>query len=340
MPWINMGGSTHAQVDLEEFQYGTPAQTRQRPRQVRALIQLRQSTGRSRSGATPMALCGSDRQADASIPNTEAGHLIGLELGGVDCPANLAPMFGNINRGVFRNLERGLREKAASSSKPAMHIEIVYGTGVGIDPRVPAGFRVRFFSGIDDLNTVGASPLVPPEAIPNQALAPARLDLTAFADIERRAKLIEIRDKVARTGWKIEDMDGPAAEWAKRGYMPPPSHRPYAFLDLLVYADEFKVCAHMLLPRWDAISIGPVREFAEGQRVNIAVANRYTQAGDKKGECWSDAAADPVTTALTELGTDDGIHVDHIHPMASGGPNIYSNAQVTSAKFNRSKGRS
>jgi len=342
MAWRNMTGSTTAHVFTETFTFGTPAQARTRPLWVRASIRPDASNAGRMTGTAPLALL-SGVSADARIPNTEGGHLVGLSIGGPDCSDNLVPMFGLTNRDTYRTVERDINTRAKFGGSPAVLIKIDYppvGTGVDQDPRLPTGFTVWYVANVPDLAQLAENPSgAPIHRVANSGGNPVRFDVQG-ADIERRRFLVELRTRTLDEKWSIELLGGAAVAWNARGYLPPVGKRPYGFVDRLVYSPDYASYAALMLPRWDACDIAPGREFAEGQRLNLVYASCYTQSSEKKGECWSDDATDPVQSVLTPMGTDDGIEIDHIHPKASMGPNIYSNAQVISSRHNRSKGRS
>lgn len=337
MTWINIAADGSAQALLEDFQFGVPAQQRRRPTWLRARVRPVANTTRFRSGVTPVALQGI--LADARPFNLEYGHLLGLSLGGLDVPQNLVPMYGSVNRGTYRDLERELQNHLTGCPNPSVLIGISYpttGFGVDDDPRVPSGFKVWFYSNMPDITQ--AVPMGPHwRAVANGRAGSVRMPIQG-GDIARREFHMELRAKTLREKWTIEMMGGAAVAWSH--WLPPADQRPYGYLDRLIYSPEFASYAQLMMPRWDACEIGPGKEFAEAQRVNVVYANCYTQNDERKGECWSDDRNDPVKTVLTELGSDNGIQIDHIFPKASMGPNIYSNAQVLSAAHNRSKGRS
>lgn len=341
MTWRNISNDGSAQIFLEDFQFGNPPRTRKRPTWARARIKSVYNTKRFRSSVLPLSM----REGflgDHRPFNVEYGHLIGLSIGGHDVSENLVPMYGNVNRGDYRAVEREIELRVASAPSPVVLLKIAYpatGTGVDEDARVPSGFTFWLFDNMSDVTSaIPMGPIL--RNVENRRSNTVRLTIEGLADISRREFHMQLKDRTIRDGWKIEDLNGPAFDWAQRGWLPPVGSRPNGYLDRLVYDTEFASYAELLLPRWDRIDIGPGLKFAKAQRVNLIVANCYTQPGDKKGECWSDDPNDPIRSALTEKGTDNGIQVDHIFPMASGGPNIYSNAQILSSSSNRSKGRS
>ncbi len=100
------------------------------------------------------------------------GHLMALELGGVDDKWNVVPQFehwqGKPN-GAWRQMEIGLRKQLATTIGAAMLVEVTYGRGgaqeahavalaafeanrlrAWTDPRIPDYFRVRVWTGGHD----------------------------------------------------------------------------------------------------------------------------------------------------------------------------------------------
>ncbi len=168
--------------------------------------------------------------------------------------------------------------------------------------------------------------------------SPARIVITGD-DIPLRHFLIAAKNDFATTGWMAEKAFADFANFR----LPPVGERPNAWLDWLIYEPANVKLAQTLLSKvsQSTFTIGPGHPFYDPQRQLLVLANMLTQPMEaNKGECWSDASDDPIKSALTPLGTDNGIHIDHIVPEASTGPNIYSNAAVVSALYNKQKGRS
>ncbi|MCO6454045.1 MAG: DNA/RNA non-specific endonuclease [Pirellulaceae bacterium] len=227
MSWQNLTFNGWLQVETEDFLWGwgASAQQRRRPVRVHGFIQPRSgSTARLRSGQTALALKGAGVN-DGSVPNTEGGHVFGLDLGGVDTDANLVPMYGGVNRGAFREIERRLREFALFPGRGtcAAHIEIGYANAfaVGADPRVPEVFEVKCFEQVADLAAVTRTATAAwTELVANLEYPPARWDLSQFADVTRRATLLEIRQHVASNNWLIESLGDPFDDWGKASMGP------------------------------------------------------------------------------------------------------------------------
>lgn len=335
MTWQPITNQFHA--DLEPF-YSHDAM-RWRPKAVRAWVGGPYSD-RKRTVSTSVATVGlASGVEDGKIADTEAGHLIALELGGADHAANLVPMYGEVNRGTYRAHESALGLRIKSATKPAMLVTVDYPPLRIVDAgdyRVPASVSIYFFTGVDDLATLTPQPTNLVATVTNTRIAPARMVISG-SDIALRRELMEIKRTFPTLGWTVEKVHGDISKG-----LPPVKDRPNAWLDFLVYSHEHVKIARALLTKvpHEVFTIGGYQGFRDSQRALVNVANRMTQPDERIGECWTDAPGeDPIKRALTALGTDDGIHVDHIVPEASGGWNVYSNAAVVSSLFNKQKGR-
>lgn len=277
MGWINLVPDGSTQVFLDDFMVGVPAAQRQRPTWARSRIKLVPNTGRFRSGTTPIALQGNVIGQDARPFNTEYGHLVGLSIGGLDVRENLVPMYGNINRGSYRDIERELELAAAGNPNAVMLVGLQYpatGTGVDDDARVPVGFSFWLFPNFTGPLS-GALPMGPAwRQIANVRAGGVRFPIEG-GDIERRRFHLELRARTIREGWGIEQLGGDAVAWSRKGWLPPVAARPYGYLDRIAYSPEFASYAQLMLPRWDACDIAPGKEFVEAQRVNIVYALLY-----------------------------------------------------------------
>lgn len=341
MAWTKITQNFHVDKELTYMH----DRMRECPRMVRSYVSGPHN-GRSRTVTTSLVSLGIvDGWVDGKIPHTEAGHLVALELGGLDGSANLVPMYGGVNRGTYLVLEDDIAKRIVQAhlnkagAKPAMLVVVHYPALRIVDPldsRIPTAMDVYFHPDVADLPQLTPAACTLVRRIENTRLEPVRMDISG-ADIALRAKLMTIKDAFPSKRWRIEDLP----EYQFEKVLPPLDSRPNAWLDWLVLTSHEIATAETLLSKLGGgnLSVGTYRGFAPQQRQLLAIANRMTQPDDKKGECWSDEATDPITSALTTLGTDDGIHVDHIFPMASGGPNLYSNAAITSALFNKQKGR-
>jgi hypothetical protein len=274
---------------------------------------------------------------DSKLPNTEGGHLIALELGGADSEYNLAPMYGNVNRGTYRGIERDLKLWVDGTARPALLVGLNYPDPMYGDIRIPTSMHIYRYANVSDLNTVAPRMDALYRVILNTPEAPVRISILD-EDIHLRDALIRVKNAFNPNAWRVENQLGDISH-----SLPPLNRRPNAWLDFLIYSHDYEKLARQLLSKVSSsqFTIGGGQPFWDPQRDLVALAVALTEPADsKKGECWSQDAADPVKTALTKLGTDDGIHVDHIHPMRANGWNVYSNAAVISSLLNKSKGDS
>lgn len=302
---------------------------RRRPTTVVGRIHITRR-GRTDSNAQPLS-CNAGFQQDERLFNTESGHIFGLQLGGVNTSENVVPMYAHVNRGLFREVERQIVQAYQMGHNYGLEYTLEYGDVN--EPRLPTSIRVvmlRNFT-ITGLGTYTA------DTIPTY-IRTVRQDTPVITRIAIDPEIMNLftqaRTAVAR-GWTLEtscDADD-FQHWEARGSLPPSNQRPYAFLDYIL----FELPYSDVLPMAGVGTIGPGREFSEAQRGLIAMANRYNQPQARLGECWSDAPNDPIKVALLQLGSDTGYEIDHIMPKRPTGSNAFSNAQVTSRRFNGSK---
>lgn len=304
---------------IQQEQFQLAGRFRLRPTKVLGLIHLT-SKKRSAANARPLAYNCQVDQYEGRLFNTEAGHIFGLRLGGVNESENVVPMFAHVNRRDFRELEREVESRYMVASGHGMCISLVYGDAD--EPRMPTEIDVKMLHGmaIRDDGTFDGHVIYS---------ASIRQDMPVVTRVEInphiQAAFEQARAEVAR-GWMLEEVGG-----VNDMGLPPKERRPYAFLDYLVFNPNAAV------PMDGVGNIIRFQKFSKAQRSLVSLANRYSQPGEKLGECWSDEADDPVKTALLDLGSDSGVEIDHIVPMSRGGYNAFSNAQVTSRKFNGSK---
>ncbi|MEM9059771.1 MAG: DNA/RNA non-specific endonuclease [Pseudomonadota bacterium] len=319
------------EVEKQMFRIGD--QARERVQAVRGFIS-HSATARGYNYALSSVLPGG-REYDAKILHTEAGHLIPLELGGADSPCNLVPMYGGVNRGSYRGVEARMGQLIGHGRQSGVLVYCSY-NDLAPDPRIPQGMVVYGFSNVADLSDMTTDKATWQQVVGNAKSAPARIPIEG-ADIKLAHKLGQLKVAFKFQSWKVEDHLGDISH-----QLPPVDNRPNAWIDWMIYSGRFNDTAREALSKVPAsvFTIGAHWEFADAQRQFVVMCNQMTQSGGKKGECWSDDSDDPIQTALTPLGTDDGIQIDHIYPKASGGWNVYSNAAVVSALCNKQKGRS
>jgi len=307
---------------------------RLRPTSVRALAGAVHKA--TRTVSTCLAAISQPDGGDAGrLPHTEGGHLIPLELGGADHSSNLVPMYGVVNRSIYRAAEQDIGKLLSQVRNPAIQVDVSYPPAG--DPRIPDAFRITLYGGVTKPDEIARQKALYTQLVPNTRSVPPRTEISGDL-IALRADLIRYWDAVGKTTWKLEDWDAKLA----KALPPAGTPRPNAWIDHLLYSTAGLALAKRLLAKVadKTFTVGGGWEFAETQRELVILANCLTQPEARKGECWSDAPGDEITTALTRLGTDDGVQIDHIKPKASGGGNYYSNASVCSAHFNKGKGRS
>lgn len=305
---------------------------RLRPLRVVSEIRIKR-TPRRKETNTPLAFFASfvGKKIDLRPLDIEGGHLVGIQLGGIDKPENIAPLYSHVNRGTYAAAEAAIASAYVTGQNQGVVVELTYG---GDDPRIPSAVTLRQVAGLEidfDRFAYRYERQLHVWTLSNAPAAVSRIaiDPEILAFIERAQTTI-------RSGWRLEGVDETAAGWARADRLPPPENRPYACLDwIMLDAPNNRV-----LPMETGIgTISPGKDFSERQRELVQLVNRYRQRDARRGECWSDVADDPIKHALIDLGADSGVEIDHIVPKASNGVNAFSNAQVASASFNRSKGR-
>jgi hypothetical protein len=302
---------------------------RRRPTRVVGRVHI---TGRSRkdSNAQPLS-CNAGFQTDERLFNTESGHIFGLQLGGVNTSENVVPMYAHVNRGLFREVEREIVQAYRQGNNYGLEYTLAYDDAN--EPRLPTRIRVLMSSNLT-ITGLGAYTADTPPRYSKIVRQDVPVITRIAIDPDLMNLVNQARIKVAQ-GWTLEtscDKDD-FVGWAERGALPPLTHRPYAFLDYILFEMPYSD----ILPMTGIGAIGRGRAFSDAQRGLIAMANRYSQPQARLGECWSDVADDPIKVALLQLGADTGYEIDHIMPMRPTGSNAFSNAQLTSRRFNGSK---
>lgn len=322
------------QAETQTFDHG--GEQRRRVTAVRGYIADRKTPRNVRYALS--AVWPGGQQRDANIPNTEAGHLIPLELAGADSVYNLVPMYGAVNRGTYRAAERSLRGILVPGQQAAALVVCTY-SPFEPDQRNPAYIEIYASGNVVDLTTVTPTPQFLVATVMNAKSEPAQWDLSGPADVNLRAALLQAKAAFNPAHFDVADVLGIEGD----ARLPPKNQRPNAWVDWLIYSRQHLQTAQALLsmlPGNEEPTIGGCQDFSDSQKLLLQICNRYTQPDPRKGCCYSDVPSDPIKSALTALGTEDGIHVDHIVPMTPTGWNVYSNAAITSSKYNVAKGRS
>ncbi|MEL7469892.1 MAG: DNA/RNA non-specific endonuclease [Pseudomonadota bacterium] len=292
---------------------------------------------RENSKNTPLALINGFKSGsiDPRPVNIEGGHLMGLKLGGVDNPLNIVPMYSHVNRGTFSGVESSVLSSYATGKSMALKVELEYSS---TDARIPSKIKTTLLSGIPTITLDNWSKLPTGTVVKTWTTDNAPQPATKIAiDPHKRAYLLQAQNTVEKEGFTLEKNGFPVSS-VSDGVLPPLNSRPYALLDAIYILNPknkfFPMGSGSGMP--SAFTRGGY--FTDKQRAYIQEVNRYMQADDtKRGECYSDRADDPNTTALIQLGTDTGIEIDHICSRVPVGANAFSNAQLVSAGYNRSK---
>jgi len=300
---------------------------RLRPTKIVSRVRL---TGRTRGAvnAQPLAYGHGMGMVETRMYDTEAGHIMGLRLGGLNISENVVPMFAHVNRDLFRTLERDLENHYRTGADMGVEYSLAYADLA--EPRVPSSITVRLLRNM--AFPVGTAYTYAIPALHSATVVQVPPVINRIAIDPQIALLFAQARAAVAGGWTLESYSTDFADWVGRGGLPPVDQRPYAFLDYLYF-----VVDSPLLPLEGVGTIGKGRVFSTAQRGYIAMANRYAQTGPKVGECWSDVPDDPIKTALVQLGAESGIEIDHISPKSRGGSNAFSNGQVTSRKYNGAK---
>lgn len=153
------------------------------------------------------------------------------------------------------------------------------------------------------------------------------------------------------SAWLVENVTSAGPENRDltflKGHLPPPDKRPLAFMDcfMLVHSNVLEVDANTVAEYVNSIGLG--EKFPKPARQWAIFGNIL------KNDNWlcSDVYGDP--SAVLQVGGSvvleyfpllvaggglNAPHVDHIVPQMLGGPNCFSNAQITSHSCNVQKG--
>ena len=248
---------------------------------------------------------------DLRIPDTDGGHIMALNLGGVDIKENIVPMYSGFNRhGEWRKAEDEIA-KYLDENKGTfqLYVEIEYQQAKdGGDPRIPSSFTYRIEDDKDKV-VVKAKTLQMVKDTPVNTM----IDLAT-------TQLISEAQKQVDAGWTLE-------KGLDKGSTIPGAPgsgvtRPYAALDYLDLNKKITMT-----------EFGNGRSFTWQQRENILTVNRARNGG------WlvSDDTVNENGKRLSLYG-DAGAEIDHIVPKSQGGSNCYSNARVISSALNKTKG--
>ena len=343
----NVDPSFHFTCETFPFSGDAMAETRYRPTSAAGAVWW--VGGARRPEIFPLADIRQDGTYSSRHPMfSVAGHLVPKMMTGLDVPENLVPVTKSTNDRM-QKVENAIKAIAQHPHYLLVEVAGYYDMPNG-DSRVPTGFHYKLFAG---------------GTAPGQGVAPIRewdvtQDLLQVADYGYSQQALvaadKLREEMKSTGWKIESCSAAGPDRKSltflAGALPPPDQRPLAFLDYWLLAkggtlgditvdDGFVNGYIRSIERGASFSNASVREMA-------IVANILLN----DNRLISDAYANPSTVmnlgqagvvrethaALIAGSGDNAPQVDHVYPESLGGPNCFSNAQITSAQYNVQKG--
>ncbi len=327
-------------VELEAFHYD--GDLRRRPKKVAGVVW--DVGARARKELVSICDLRSDGSLDVRNPTFGiGGHLIAVSLNGVDAEPNIVPVSKHTND-KMSSVEAQLRNLCAGPRYLEIHIPS-YCDEQDRDPRVPKKFVYKLY---DKSAPPGAdNPCVFQREVTQDWLAvgPAAFDAKRIGAV--RSAQVGMRF----SAWLVENVTnaGPGNRDLTflKGRLPPPDKRPLAFMDylMLVHPYVLDVDANTVVEYVNSIALGA--KFAKSAR-QLAIFGNILKHNN-----WlcSDVYGDPSAvlniggSAVLEYfplllagGGLNAPHVDHILPESLGGPNCFSNAQITSHSYNVQKG--
>jgi hypothetical protein len=325
----------------ETFRYahdGITVVTMYRPKSVSGMVW--DVGGRGRDELTPLAELNDQGLRCLSNPHFSiGGHLIAVALSGPDVPENLAPVSSQANQQMLA-VERKIRKLAQAPCFLEVSIPEYY-DGVDQDPRVPKRFVYKLY------NRERTA------LLKQYTVEQAWLQAVAYTYAPKEISLIgQLQTGVRFLGWKIEDVTSTPIGGINlsflRGHLPPPEQRPNACMDYLLIErrgeglfDESLILAYVK-------SIANAAPFPEATRQMVLkcaiLRNNNRLVSDASGNkaATLDVGNGVVSEnfgVLVEGGGANAPQVDHIVPQKLKGANCFSNAQITSAQYNASKGK-
>lgn len=301
----NSAGEIHAEMEM--FTYG--GTIRGRPILIKGpLVDQKPGNHKKEKPALPYALQGIPGKPDFRPLNTNAGHLLATQFGGLNVPQNIVPMYASFNQhGAWKSLERALK-KIIRSGEGRITLSVTISYGANADPRIPSAFSAIASSESGKSWSFGFMPHIPP--------AIEHIELDEDEVILVTTRYWQMRD----SGWMMDHL------YPQLNLPEQNARRHYAVLD---YMSE-------VTGDLKSVSISNARKFEDYQINNILTVNRIFF----DGYLAPDDPGDPFSGGpLLTVAGDQGPHVDHIRPKAtSAGCNAYSNAQVLSGLGNLRKG--
>ena len=327
-------------VELEAFSFG--GDMRRRPKKIAGVVW--DVGGRSRDELISICDFRSDHSLDVRNPTFGiGGHLIAVSLNGVDAEANIVPVSKHTND-KMSSVEARLRKLCAGPRYLEIYIPSYYDEQ-DRDPRVPKGFVYKLYD--------KPSPPGPNNACVFQtevtqdwlAVGPAAFSAKQISAVQ--SALIGMRF----SAWLVENLSNAGPQNRDltflKGHLPPPDKRPLAFMDYLMLVHSYVLGVDENTVAEYVNSISLKTPFPKSTRQLAILGNIL------KHNNWlcSDVHGDPSATlqvggsAVLEYfprlvvgGGLNAPHVDHIVPQSLGGPNCFSNAQITSHAYNVQKG--
>ena len=284
--------------------------TRQRVTMATFTIE-RKKKSPARGAIAPLVLIDPVTRAVApDLEHTVGGHIIGLKLGGPDTSENLVPMYAGFNGTTYKRIETEIYDDPTISD---MKVIVSYRC---LPPNMPSQFTVYVKRGGGPFQLYAALPMM-------EEPAPIRY---AFHDRDEVSRIIRLAQrKILEDEWIAFKASQSVFEKINAG--------PYEFLDYLYVkkrSDYFELCYHLGVETTQ-FSIGKGMDFDDAQIDMIKKINWFF-SGDF-------VRSDHDRTVLLEGSSTLSPHIDHMRAKTTAlGPNLFSNARVTSAIQNMSKG--
>ena len=337
------------EVDVEPFTYkespkDVGGELRQRPKKVSGHVWSAGGTSahtlRALSELSPIGI------QDAANPTYSiGGHLIAVQLTGVDVPENICPVSKQTND----KMEVVEREIAKLAVQPLFLEVSVVSYWDDKDPRIPKQFKYVLKSR-DKATLVKEWP-----PLDQEWLSPLTYEIPQGI----AAGFAEIYKLCTSSKWAIENIANTPVGGRDltflKGHLPPLEKRRYAFLDYWFVELKGGGFTPPIVSESEVLDyIRSIGIKHGGKRTNFPeVARRWAKYGciithnnrllsDVYGA--KDAAMKVGDTVLIEPhqvlidgGGYDAPQIDHILPDNQGGATCFSNAQVTSMQYNTTK---
>jgi hypothetical protein len=333
-------------VDVEQFQYQGDDIGQLRWRQTKIEGAVWAVGGRVRPDLLTLPDVCPDNSLDVRHPIYGAGgHLMAVQLTGVDEPTNLVPVSAVANSNMLV-VEREIAKKAQAPRWLKIEIPAYY-DGPDEDSRVAKSFQYTLYESAQRPN-FGQGKVILSETVRQDWLSVGAFNKPQ-KELTRAAQLCQ----GLKFGWKIENVT--SAGSARRdltflaGHLPPPERRPLAYLDYWLIA--YNASGEIGSSRIDEYinSIGLKRSYKLKWVRDLAISGNICRNnnhllsdiyGSHEGafEMKTTGLVMEMHHALVIGGGLNSPEVDHIVPESMDGPNCFSNAQITSKAYNAQKG--